>query len=204
MPYTNGGGCPRRVPHRTSVHVVDGRRESRPLLEARRATWSCAIIAACGGTRSSACTRATPKRCSATWCSTGDRALAEDLLADTFERVLRSRARFDPRRASEKTWLYTIALNLVRDHARRAGVERRALETVGATEDRVEGVEEAEVRGDLNLALRQLSLEDREIVALRFGADLTLPQIAKVTRQPRTTVEGRFYRAVRKLREQMD
>jgi len=135
---------------------------------------------------------------------TGDRALAEDLLADTFERVLRSRARFDPRRASEKTWLYTIALNLVRDHARRAGVERRALETVGATEDRVEGVEEAEARGDLNLALRQLSLEDREIVALRFGADLTLPQIAKVTRQPRTTVEGRFYRAVRKLREQMD
>ena len=41
---------------------------------------------------------------------TGDRALAEDLLADTFERVLRSRRPFDPRRGSEKAWLYTIVL----------------------------------------------------------------------------------------------
>src|SRR5437588_3718434 len=63
---------------------------------------------------------------------TGDRALAEDLLADTFERVLRSRWRFDPRRSSEKTWLYTIALNLVRDNARRAAAARRAAERVQA------------------------------------------------------------------------
>ena len=46
---------------------------------------------------------------------TGDRALAEDLLADTFERALRARRRFDPRKASEKTWLYAIALNCLRD-----------------------------------------------------------------------------------------
>ena len=55
----------------------------------------------------------------------GDRALAEDLLADTFERVLTARRPFDRRRASEKTWLYTIALNLLRDHARRAAVGDR-------------------------------------------------------------------------------
>ena len=42
---------------------------------------------------------------------TGDRALAEDLLADAFERALRARGRFDRRRASQKTWLYAIALN---------------------------------------------------------------------------------------------
>ncbi len=51
---------------------------------------------------------------------TGDRALAEDLLADTFERALRARARFDRRRGSEKTWLYAIALNRLLDRARRA------------------------------------------------------------------------------------
>src|ERR671917_2523930 len=62
---------------------------------------------------------------------TGDRALAEDLLADTFERALRSRARFNPRRGSQKTWLYAIALNLLRDHARRAAAEGRALERTG-------------------------------------------------------------------------
>src|ERR671929_2452698 len=59
---------------------------------------------------------------------TGDRALAEDLLADAFERVLRARRSFDRRRGSEKAWLYAIALNVLRDHARRAAAEGRALE----------------------------------------------------------------------------
>src|SRR5687768_7999172 len=62
---------------------------------------------------------------------TGDRALAEDLLADTFERVLTARRGYDRRRGSEKTWLYAIALNLLRDHLRRTGAELRALERTG-------------------------------------------------------------------------
>ena len=61
---------------------------------------------------------------------TGDRALAEDLLADTFERALRARRGYDRRRGSAKTWLYAIALNLLRDHARRAAAEGRAVERV--------------------------------------------------------------------------
>src|ERR687893_890352 len=60
----------------------------------------------------------------------GDRSLAEDLTADAFERALRSRRRFDRRRGSEKTWLYAIALNLLRDHARRAAAEGRAVARV--------------------------------------------------------------------------
>src|SRR3954467_4043685 len=63
---------------------------------------------------------------------TGDPVLAEDLLADTFERVLRARRRFDPRKGSEKSWLYAIALNLVRDSARRRATEERAVEAVAA------------------------------------------------------------------------
>src|SRR5271168_3596356 len=61
---------------------------------------------------------------------TGNRALAEDLLSETFERVMRSRQRFDPRRGSERRWLYTIALNLLRDHARRQTHEEQVLRTV--------------------------------------------------------------------------
>ena len=63
---------------------------------------------------------------------TGDRVLAEDLLADTFERALRARRRFDPRKASVKTWLYAIALNCLRDSGRRRSAEGRALERVSA------------------------------------------------------------------------
>ena len=136
---------------------------------------------------------------------TGDRVLAEDLLADTFERVLRTGRRFDPRKSSEKTWLYTIALNLLRDHARREGVAERALERVGARPDAISGAfEHIEARGDLNRALETLAPEERELMALRFGADLTLPEIAKALGERRTTVEGRFYRALGKLRQRLE
>ena len=61
---------------------------------------------------------------------TGDRALSEDLLADVFERAWRARTRFDVRRGSATAWLYTIAVNRLRDHHRRAQVERTSLERV--------------------------------------------------------------------------
>ena len=50
---------------------------------------------------------------------------------------------------------------------------------------------------------RRTSSRRREAVALRFGADLTVPDIAKVTGEPLTTVEGRVYRALRKLRDEL-
>jgi RNA polymerase sigma factor (sigma-70 family) len=136
---------------------------------------------------------------------TGDRGLAEDLLADAFERALRSRKRFDRRRGSGKTWIYTIALNLLRDHARRAAAEGRALERVGAGPEALldPGMAGVEHRDSVQRALARLTPEEREVIALRFGADLTVPEIADVLKEPLTTVEGRVYRALRKLREHL-
>lgn len=138
---------------------------------------------------------------------TGSRPLAEDLLADTFERVLRSRAPFDPRRGSEKTWLYSIALNLLRDHARREATAARAYDRVAAGEREpasVAQLDAVEGRDALRGALERLSEEEREAIALRFGADLTLPEIARLTGQRLSTVEGRVYRALRKLKEELE
>jgi RNA polymerase sigma factor (sigma-70 family) len=136
---------------------------------------------------------------------TGDRALAEDLLADTFERALRSKGRFDRRRGSERNWLYAIALNLLRDHARRAGAESRAVERVshGSPDEADPRLGAVEDREALRLAMASLTDEEREAIALRFGADMTVPEIAKVLKEPLTTVEGRVYRALRKLRAEM-
>jgi RNA polymerase sigma-70 factor (ECF subfamily) len=136
----------------------------------------------------------------------GDQILAEDLLADTFERVLKARRPFDSRKASEKTWLYSIALNLVRDHARRASVGQRALERVAADRtaafrDELEAVAERDV---LQRALGQLSSAEREVVALRYGADLTVPEIARLTHRKLSTVEGRLYHALRKLHGEVE
>jgi RNA polymerase sigma factor (sigma-70 family) len=135
---------------------------------------------------------------------TGDRALAEDLVADTFERAMRARRRFDRRRASETTWLYTIALNLLRDQARRSATEARALERHGASGAPEAGEAEAIEQGsDLHRALDNLAPEEREAIALRFGADMKMPEIAKVQGERLTTVEGRVYRALRKLRDDL-
>lgn len=135
---------------------------------------------------------------------TGDRVLAEDLVADTFERALKGRRLFDRARASEKTWLYTIALNALRDHGRRRTAEGRALERQGAGgRTDLPEFEDVEYQGDLQHALGHLSDEEREAIALRFGADMTVPEIAKLRREPLTTVEGRVYRALRKLRDEL-
>jgi RNA polymerase sigma-70 factor (ECF subfamily) len=139
---------------------------------------------------------------------TGDRVLAEDLLADTFERALRARRRFDRRRASEKTWLYAIALNLVRDQRRRSRSEQSALRDVAAVAAVAAGSEGAVgVVADRDLvqrALASLAPEEREAIALRYGAELTMPEIAKLTHERLTTVEGRVYRALRKMRTAPD
>ena len=136
---------------------------------------------------------------------TGNRALSEDVLADTFERVLRARRRFDPRKASEKTWLYSIALNCLRDHTRRSAAEARAVErSVPVPAGEGGGFDAIEDRDRLGRAMEALSDEEREAIALRYGADLTVPEIAKLSGEKLTTVEGRVYRALRKLREELD
>jgi RNA polymerase sigma factor (sigma-70 family) len=134
---------------------------------------------------------------------TGDAAAAEDLLSDVFERALRRRRLFDRRRGTEEAWLYAIALNLVRDRARRATTERQGLERLGQEREEQAG-DHGELVGERQAvmqAVASLSPEEREVVSLRFGADLTAPQIAKVLGVPLTTVEGRLYRALRRLRE---
>lgn len=137
---------------------------------------------------------------------TGSRTLAEDLVADTFERALRSRRRFDRRRGTEKSWVYTIALNLYRDQARRQRVEQRALERVavdagGSHDDTwVTSIERSQ---GLQAALGRLGDEEREALALRFGADLTVREVARVLGQKEDAVGKRIQRALSKLREEL-
>lgn len=138
---------------------------------------------------------------------TGDRALAEDLVGDTFERIFASRRRYDPRRGSEKTWIYTIALNLLRDHMRRSQAEGRAVGRSEAGAVRVGGeaaFEAVDERDALTGALARLAPEEREAIALRYGADLTMPEMARLLGEKLTTVDGRVHRALRKLRREME
>lgn len=134
-----------------------------------------------------------------------DRSLAEDLLAETFERALKARGGFDRRRGSERTWLYAIALNAVRDNGRRAVAEARALAQVAASPDAstVNGGWEHELdrKDALHRALDALGDREREAIALRFGSDLSLADVAAVIGEPRSTAESRIYAGLKKLRQ---
>ena len=136
---------------------------------------------------------------------TGDRILAEDLVADTFEKVLRSRSRFDPRKGRQKAWVYAIAMNLLRDTARRRQTEERVLERVAVTvpAEAQGGYEALGERDELRRALERLTPEERDVVSLRFGADLPVKEIAAAIGESLTTTEGRLYRALRKLKVEL-
>ncbi len=141
---------------------------------------------------------------------TGDRALAEDLLADTFERVMTARRGHDPRRGSAKTWLFAIASNLLRDHLRRVAAERRAVErvtlvaTIPGADAAAPLLELVDERDELGVALSSLPDAEREALALRYGADLAMREIADVIGEPVTTVDARVRRGLRRLRDALD
>ena len=138
---------------------------------------------------------------------TGDSVLAEDLVADTFERVLRTKVRFDPRKGKEKTWIYSIAMNLLRDGARRNKVEARVMqeEAIYAAVTHSHSPHDlVDDRDQLRNAIAALAPEEQDAIALRFGGELSVPEIAKVTGEKLTTVEGRVYRALRKLRKDLE
>ncbi len=138
---------------------------------------------------------------------TGDRTLAEDVMADTFEAAYRARRRFDRRLASERTWLYTIALNRLRDLGRRQAAQERAYERA-AVDGGAGGVDptldRVEQRDELERGLAGLSEQEREVIALRFAGGLALKEIAATIGEPTSTVEGRLYRGLRRMREAME
>jgi RNA polymerase sigma-70 factor (ECF subfamily) len=132
---------------------------------------------------------------------TGNLELAKDVHADTFERVLKTRFRFDPRKGSEKTWIYSIALNVLRDQGRRRAAEARAMDRVGAgTEEWDEG-ERLDARDAVRRGLTTLPDEEREAIALYYGADLSLEEIARITGTRTTTIKGRLARGRDRLRD---
>ena len=134
---------------------------------------------------------------------------AEDLTQVTFERALKAWPRYDPRRAAPSTWLLAIARNILIDSYR--GDRSRLHISIDADEQierRLPSVAPPEIQEgmapELAAALSRLSDRDREVLALRFGADLTGPQIAEITGLTLANVQQIVSRSLRRLREVLD
>ncbi len=130
----------------------------------------------------------------------GDHGLAEDLTQTTFERALRAWSRYDPRRASVKTWLLAIANHVLIDHHRRDRtplqdpVDDTRLPPIPGPEERASGSPE------LLSALQSLGERERDVLALRYGANLNLPEVAGLLGLTVANTQQIASRALRRLR----
>jgi RNA polymerase sigma-70 factor (ECF subfamily) len=135
-----------------------------------------------------------------------DRSAAEDVTALAFERAYRKQRSFDPRRGSERGWLFGIARNAALDELRR-NKRRAALAAEPADAEAAAPDEEAERalrRAAVRAALATLSARDREVIALKFHAGLDNAELARVLGVSTSNAGTLLHRAMNKLREAVD
>jgi RNA polymerase sigma factor (sigma-70 family) len=127
----------------------------------------------------------------------GDGPDAEDATNDTFERALRYRSTYDRRKGEPVAWVLGIARRCVQDVA--AARPQHAGEQ---PEQAAPGDQESDAvrRLTLQAAVQELDERDRELIALRYGADLSARQIGELLGERTNTVEVALHRAVARLR----
>jgi len=136
----------------------------------------------------------------------GDRRAAEDLLQETFLRAFARRAEYRPA-AAVRTWLFTIARNLVVDEYRRPGA--RLTSEGGQTPEAIadpgasplERAEATELGRRLGAAVRRLPPAQREVLLLSRVAGLDVSEVAEITGTSPGAVRVALHRALRRLGE---
>jgi RNA polymerase sigma-70 factor (ECF subfamily) len=132
----------------------------------------------------------------------GDGPEAEDVTSEVFERALRYRSSYDRSRGRPLPWLLGIARRCVDD----ALVRRPTTADLEAAEESsgedLEG--EAVQRLAVAAALERLDDRGRELIALRYGADLRAREIADVLGMKTNAVEVALHRTLARMRAELD
>ena len=132
---------------------------------------------------------------------------AEDVAAETFARVLRGLNKFRWKGAGFEAWLFRIAANLIVDAHRKSG--RELPEATPADERASEEkapetiVLLAEQAGSLRQMIDSLAPDQREVVLLRFAADMDTYEVGRVMDRNPNAVRQLQFRALQKLRDMM-
>lgn len=129
---------------------------------------------------------------------------AEDVTQLTFERIVGSLPRYRHAGRPFEAWAFRIARNAVIDHVRR----RRQHEPLDAApHGHGEGLEAIALRGEeireLQDAIRQLTRDQQEALALRFAAGLSAEEAAVVMGRRAGTIRGLTFRAIATLRRRL-
>jgi RNA polymerase sigma factor (sigma-70 family) len=144
-----------------------------------------------------------------------DPVRAEDLFQDTFMIVHRNRAQHSGE-GRFKSWLYTIALNLLRSRQRKAGRERSLADISppggpdpaeslanGRTPEPADSAALSEEAEKVRAAVNELPEEHRDIVIFRIYQHLSFEEIARITGEAIGTLKSRMFYALRKLRPKL-
>jgi RNA polymerase sigma-70 factor (ECF subfamily) len=145
---------------------------------------------------------------------TGKREVAEDLFQETWMRVLLRGAQYNGK-ARFDTWLFTIARNLVIDLSRKrqmasldemseTGEDERPFEVAIDGPSPLEQFATREDRAEVAEVLLKLEPSYREVLTLRFHEEMSLEEIASVTRAPLSTVKSRLYRGLAALKPEVE
>jgi RNA polymerase sigma-70 factor (ECF subfamily) len=133
----------------------------------------------------------------------GDIDMAEDIAAVVFLHAVEGIDSYTYRGFSLSSWLFRIAHNQMADHFRRKAKEK----TEPLTEERLsksgtvqEAMEEVLVREDLNLALKNITEEQQQVVLLKFFSGLSNAEVARIIRKPEGAVKALQHRALASLR----
>jgi RNA polymerase sigma-70 factor (ECF subfamily) len=144
---------------------------------------------------------------------TGKRETAEDLFQEVWIRVLRRGSQYNGK-ARFDTWIFTIARNLVIDLSRKrtmasldemreAGEDERPFEIAQDGPSPLQQFQFREDAAELATVLDTLEPNYREVLTLRFHEEMSLEEIAGVTRAPLSTVKSRLYRGLAALKPQL-
>ncbi len=139
--------------------------------------------------------------------SLGVRQEIEELVQDTFVRAFGSLDRFRAESAL-RTWLFTIARNLVRDRARSRKWERRAVEIeeshAGTEHDALDEMVAAEAEGRLVGAVQRLSPTQREVFTLRVAEGMSYKEIAAIVGTTEGAARVHYHNAMRTIKDLLD
>lgn len=130
-----------------------------------------------------------------------DEHSAREMAQDAFVRAFERLSSYNPK-LRFFTWLYTLALNLARDHVRRTVRDPK----IHCSPDLIAGDERDDPVASLEAVrlldvLRRMPLKYGEVLALRYIEDMSLGDVAEVTGLSMSGVKMRVHRALRLLRE---
>ncbi len=144
---------------------------------------------------------------------TNKREVAEDLFQEVWIRVLRRGSQYNGK-ARFDTWIFTIARNLVIDLSRKrtmasldemreGGEDDRPFEIAEEGPSPLDQFQYRENAQEVATVLQTLEPSYREVLTLRFHEEMSLEEIASVTRAPLSTVKSRLYRGLAALKPEL-